>query len=476
MLETLEPFTILLISMDTALGAARRERLNFPYHHRVVGVSGDDTPEPFRSKFRFLPSISDRTRRGYLGCFWAHRCALEAIVLLNLHHAVIVEDDASLKRSMPTPEELGDQPVALEGALTTPGVWHRASKEFGSSQRMACWKSLRQGTNDIDPSVFTLLGTGALYLPDAEHAQEILNIMDGALRLKAIDFFYREHRVFGRLYFPNPFACDDLEASEIHGPEVRDLYLGHVKDRARALKILKCPGPTPAASTHVKPLQFLHVTKCGGSSIVSWGRKRGFRWGAFFAGKTGELRSPHENLLKSERHHVPPCFFLKNPYELCEVFAVVRDPLARAISEFRCPWKGLCAPARSEKARSKRLGATSSDLNAWLLDKHMKGAMEAPFKNCHFLPQATYLLDDNDQLMLPSNRVLVFERLEEDFARMCEELHLPSGTLPHKNSSEMSCFTIEDLTQEVKTMLRHVYARDIALHARISEIKGVHFF
>lgn len=243
MLETLEPFTILLISMDTALGAARRERLNFPYHHRVVGVSGDDTPEPFRAKFRFLPSISDRTRRGYLGCFWAHRCALEAIVRLNLQHAVVVEDDASLKRSMPTPEELGDRPVALEGELTTPGVWHRAGKEFGSSQRMACWRSLRQGVNDIDSSVFTLLGTGALYLPDAERAQEILNIMDRAPRLKAIDFFYRERRVFGRLYFPNPFACDDLEASEIHGPQVRDLYLGHVKDRARALKMLKYPAP-----------------------------------------------------------------------------------------------------------------------------------------------------------------------------------------------------------------------------------------
>ena len=200
---------------------------------------------------------------------------------------------------------------------------------------------------------------------------------------------------------------------------------------------------------------------------MSWGRKRGLRWGAFFAGKTGALSFPYENRLKSERHHVPPCFFLQNPYELCELFAVVRDPLARAISEFRCPWKGLCAPARSEKARSKRLGATSSDLNDWLLSKHRKGAMEPPFKNCHFLPQATYLLDANDQLLLPSNRVLVFERLEEEFARMCQELHLPFGGLPHENSSEMPRFAINDLTQEVKTMLGDVYARDIELHARI---------
>ena len=465
MIQTLEPFTILMISMDTPLGAARRERLNFPYHHRVVGVSGDYTPEPFRAKFRFLPSISDRTRLGYLGCFWAHRCALEAIVHLELHHVIIVEDDASLERSMPTPEELGDRPVALEGELMTPGVWHRASKEFGSSQRMACWKSLRQGVNNIDSSVFTLLGTGALYLPNAKCAQEILNIIDRAPRLKAIDIFYREHRIFGRLYFPNPFACGDL-ASEIHEPPpVRDLYLSRVKDRAKALKMVQGPGPAPIP-TPDRPLQFLHITKCGGSSIVRWGGKRGFRWGAFFAGNTGALCFPHEKRLKSERHHVPPCFFLQNPYELCELFAVVREPLARAISEFRCPWKGFCTPARSDEAQRKRLCATSSDLNNWLLGK--RRAMEAPFKNCHFLPQATYLLDDNDQLLLPSNRVLVFERLEEDFARMCQELHLPFGGLPHENSSEMPHFNIDDLTQEVKTMLRNVYARDIELHARIS--------
>ena len=233
----------------------------------------------------------------------------------------------------------------------TPGVWHRASKEFGSSQRMVCWKSLRQGVNDIDSSVFTLLGTGALYLPDAKCAQEILNIMERAPRLKAIDIFYREHRIFGRLYFPNPFACGDL-ASEIHEPPpVRDLYLSRVKDRAKALKMVQGPGPAPP--TPDRPLQFLHITKCGGSSIVSWGRKRGLRWGAFFAGKTSVLRFPYENRLKSERHHVPPCFFLQNPYELCELFAVVRDSLARTISEFPCPWKGLGAPARREKARSK---------------------------------------------------------------------------------------------------------------------------
>jgi len=243
MLDSLEPYQVVLISMDTACGAARRARLNFPFQHRVVGVSGDDTPEEFRSRFRFLPCISERRRLGFLGCFWSHRAALGLIVALDLRHAVIVEDDAVLRRPVPAPAELGGRPVALEGLLTTPGVWHRASKEFASARRLECWRSLRPGLNEVDWRAFTLLGTAALYVPDARCAADILRLMDEAPRLKAIDTFYREQRVFRFLCFPNPFACEDLEGSEIHDRALpRDLYLGHAKDlkRARALLAAGC--------------------------------------------------------------------------------------------------------------------------------------------------------------------------------------------------------------------------------------------
>jgi hypothetical protein len=239
MLMSLEPYQVVLISMDTACGAARRARLNFPVQHRVVGVSGDDTPEDFQARFRFLPCISERRRRGFLGCFWSHRAALRLIVEHDLRHAVVVEDDVVLRRAMPAPEELGGRLVALEGLLTTPGVWARTGKEFASSRRMECWQSLRPGLNEVDTLSFTLLGTAALYVPDAGCAEEILRLIEQAPRLKAIDFFYRQHRVFQQLYFPNPFACEDLQVSEIHDKALpRDLYLGHAKDLKKAKALL----------------------------------------------------------------------------------------------------------------------------------------------------------------------------------------------------------------------------------------------
>jgi len=248
MLASLQPYQVVLISMDTPCGAARRARLNFPFQHRVVGVSGHDTPEAFQARFRFMPCISERRRRGFLGCFWSHQAALRLIVEHDLRHAVIVEDDAVLRRPMPAPEALGDRPVALEGLLTTPGVWARAGREFASPQRMACWRSLVPGLNDVDVRSFTLLGTAALYVPDARCAEEILKLIDDAPRLKAIDTFYRQHRVFQRLYFPNPFACEDIQVSEIHDKALpRDLYLGHAQDLKRAQALLDVLAPSPFA-------------------------------------------------------------------------------------------------------------------------------------------------------------------------------------------------------------------------------------
>jgi hypothetical protein len=101
----------------------------------------------------------------------------------------------------------------------------------------------------FDRMLCTLLGTAALYVPDARCAEEILKLIDDTPRLKAIDTFYRQHRVFQRLYFPNPFACEDLQVSEIHDKALpRDLYLGHAKDLKRAEALLDVLAPSPSTN------------------------------------------------------------------------------------------------------------------------------------------------------------------------------------------------------------------------------------
>jgi Sulfotransferase family len=221
----------------------------------------------------------------------------------------------------------------------------------------------------------------------------------------------------------------------------------------------------PTSDTVTSPsLQFLHITKCGGTAIENYGRRQGFRWGRFFKDRlSGPLRPPHTGLLRSELFHIPPKYFENNPYEGYDLFAVVRDPLERAISEFRCPWKGFCAPAKTVAARARRAAATKEDLNSWLLAKTRKGAMCAPFTNGHFIPQSEYLLNDRRELVVPRERILRFENLTSDFRRLCEEREIPVGELLTANASEMPRFEVEDLDQDVLHALRTAYDEDFAL-------------
>ena len=115
----------------------------------------------------------------------------------------------------------------------------------------------------------------------------------------------------------------------------------------------------------------------------------------------GKLRPPHEQRLRSEWWHVPPSFFLEDPYEGCQVFAVLRCPYRRAISEFRCPWKGFLAPARGEK-KEMRLKATKGDLNAWLQRRLRK--LGPPFRNGHLIPQHLYIFKDGQPYVAQEDR------------------------------------------------------------------------
>jgi len=220
--------------------------------------------------------------------------------------------------------------------------------------------------------------------------------------------------------------------------------------------------------TNARPLKFLHVTKSGGSAIEAYGRRHGLSWGRFFKGLSGPLLPPHTGRLKSEPHHIPPKFFEESPYKDFDVFIVLRDPSKRAISEFRCPWKGFKAPARTVQARDARKGATKRDLNSWLLAKARRGCLAAPFRNGHLIPYSEYLLDDRGELTIPRERILRFDHLDEDFRRLCRDRCLPVEALPCVNASEMPSFRIEDLDEEVAHALRRAYEKDYALFESLS--------
>jgi hypothetical protein len=215
-----------------------------------------------------------------------------------------------------------------------------------------------------------------------------------------------------------------------------------------------------------KPLQFLHITKCAGTSVENWGKKMGFRWGRFFSkgwGKEVEFKPPHRGLLKSDVFHAPPAFFVSSPYAGCELFTIVRDPYTRAISEFRCPWHGFCSPVKkNKKGHEKRAGATPEDLNAWLMKKASAGCMAPPFRNGHLIPQVLYVFDESlRERRIAEQNVIRFENLSRDFSILSRRHGFDdSHVLEHSNTSDMPSFSVQDIFPETRAMLASIYADD----------------
>ena len=176
----------------------------------------------------------------------------------------------------------------------------------------------------------------------------------------------------------------------------------------------------PASKSSNSKLKLLHITKNAGTSLEMLGKELGLKWGRFWKELESyreKLNPPHTGRMLCEWYHVPPCFFVDDPYKGYVPFAVVRCPYERAISEFRCRWKGFNAPVgKNESKASKRKNATSADLNHWL-QKKLKTVSSPPYTNGHFIPQHLYIFGeqgDHGHRYVAEDRVFAVQLFERD--------------------------------------------------------------
>jgi len=165
---------------------------------------------------------------------------------------------------------------------------------------------------------------------------------------------------------------------------------------------------------------------------------------------------------------MPPRYFKSNPYAGHELFAVVRDPYARIISEFRCPWKGFQAPMQVPKARRNqrhalRASATAAELNAWVVEQLRGGRARPPFKSGHLIPQHMYIFNDSGERLVSVHNVLRFEQLIEQFAQFAAKHKLPDASLEQTNESEMKRFSLKDLSLTARRLIEEEYSEDFKL-------------
>jgi len=184
-----------------------------------------------------------------------------------------------------------------------------------------------------------------------------------------------------------------------------------------------------------KGLQFLHVTKTGGTSIESQGKTIGFKWGRF---------APHLG-----PHHVP--LIQRHPkirYNY-DWFMVCRNPYDRMLSEFYCRFGGL-GPQATKNLRDK------SRLNEVVfkrINKSREGFLDSNRNQFHYYPQHLYL-DPHAKI-----HILRFESLADDFSSLMNKYNRTLELTLHLFKSE-KIFSVNDFSREVLDLINDYYEKD----------------
>lgn len=179
-----------------------------------------------------------------------------------------------------------------------------------------------------------------------------------------------------------------------------------------------------------KPLKFIHITKCAGTSIEQTAITKNIQWGKYHT----EYGWWHG-------------IFRDKPKELKEAydwFTVVRNPYDRIMSEYYCNFNGIDANAYPSRDESNKI-----------LIEHITNRSK---KGNHYTEQYKYI-DDSVKI-----HILKFENLEEEFKKLMEEYNIHIGPLQILNTNnKYRFFKMRYISPEVIQLINEVYKKDFEM-------------
>lgn len=200
--------------------------------------------------------------------------------------------------------------------------------------------------------------------------------------------------------------------------------------------------------TTLKPvsgkLEYVHITKTGGSSIEMAGSKWGISWGAcHFLFDLYDENKPCPKDVKwdvvsftnsrflangTKREgpdwHVPPRFWTPNYMSNKDTFTVVRNPYDRAVSEYYNPWNGY-------KGKNPN---NPNQLNSWIQRLIRRKSDIKDGRQYQFLLQYEYVFDEHGNQIV--DHVLKFENLISEFNALMEKYSLQPRLSEHERVYE----------------------------------------
>jgi len=215
-------------------------------------------------------------------------------------------------------------------------------------------------------------------------------------------------------------------------------------------------------------LELVHIPKNAGSSVEMAGLAHAINWGIFSLNYEGYQVMPDGNLCS--RYHVPPALFASkpSPYLNRHTFCVTRDPVDRALSEYKFllvqPWGPTFADVYQNGLYTYP-ACSDEGLNHFVQTALMAYQSGSRYlDDCHHLPQVDYIYGQDGSQMC--EHILRLDSLSADFEVLMAQYGYPVriGGFNQLDSSD----TCNDLTRQAFThqtlqMLRTVYADDFRL-------------
>mmetsp|Transcript_5704 Transcript_5704/g.8270 ORF Transcript_5704/g.8270 Transcript_5704/m.8270 type:complete len:327 (+) Transcript_5704:94-1074(+) len=199
----------------------------------------------------------------------------------------------------------------------------------------------------------------------------------------------------------------------------------------------------------MRKLEFVHITKTGGSTIEKLGSDAGIIWGACHFMNVSDVgcynpdvpysAPDYQSYAKTSPWHSPPkilsgtSFF--QPYENSDLFTVVRNPYSRILSEYYCPWTGNKSSMKEDRdvmntwimERIETVEKVLSDYNS--KDKQLRPKEQGPGLNedpymlaqKHFINQAEYVYDGKRRVI---KNIIHYENMKEEFDELMRKYNL----------------------------------------------------
>lgn len=258
-----------------------------------------------------------------------------------------------------------------------------------------------------------------------------------------------------------------------------------------------------AAATKKRRLEFVHITKTGGSAIEKAGAEIGIIWGACHYMNITDVGCSNADLnyvapnyqsyAKTSPWHTPPKILKtqysdrENPYIGADAFAVVRNPYDRVISEYYCPWVGFQPKFRKNTKHEKdpndpkimnywvknMVTNLEKSLNEYMaikpedhLKEQSKGVNEDPYNLAqkHYVNQAEYVFNGDKQVI---TNIVHYEDLSKEFEEMGKKyglnLKLPPKETGGTYTNNSKKLTYLDLDEETIAVINRYAAKDFEL-------------